>query len=80
MKSMALVYGSLIGLEFFLGRSDGLRGTWEGNNGGNGFSVVLFNDRSSDAVLLSLSSRGLRFTQSFYLSHVPHFCDVQFAN
>jgi hypothetical protein len=25
-----LVYGSLIGLEFFLGRSDGLRGTWEG--------------------------------------------------
>jgi hypothetical protein len=30
MKSMALVYESLIGLEFFLGRSDGLRGLWEG--------------------------------------------------
>jgi hypothetical protein len=30
MKSIALVYESLIGLEFFLGRSDGLRGLWEG--------------------------------------------------
>jgi hypothetical protein len=57
MRSMALVYGQLIRLGvLFLGRSDGLKGTWEENDGGNGFSVGLFNDRSSDAVLLSLSS------------------------